>query len=88
VTAKRKEKVRNPENFAPWSPKWEKKMQYLSYSLWVNMQMLSELNKDRYWGIFECSKHQSKTRIARNKMVEPVNVKIYVFHPLLDEVER
>jgi hypothetical protein len=38
-------------------------------------------------GVFEHSKHESETRTAKNKMAEPINVKIYVFRPLLDEIQ-
>jgi hypothetical protein len=40
---------------------------------------------------FEGAKHDSEARIARNEMVDPINVKVFVLsrkaNPLLDEVE-
>jgi hypothetical protein len=42
-------------------------------------------------GDFKGAKHDSEARIARNKMVDPINVKVFMFriaNTLLDEVER
>jgi hypothetical protein len=42
-------------------------------------------------GSFKDAEHDSEARIARNKIVDPINVKVYTFStkpkPLLDEVE-
>jgi hypothetical protein len=36
----------------------------------VNVQRLSDLNKNRYWGVSESAKHEPETGITKNKMVD------------------
>lgn len=41
--------------------------------------MLSDLNTNLYWGVFDSAKHVCEVRISGNKMTEPVNVKFSCF---------
>jgi hypothetical protein len=56
----------NPETrkISPWGLRnGEWNMQYLTS--WMNVQSLSDLYKNRYWGILERFKYESKIRIAK-----------------------
>jgi len=38
-----------------------------AYLIGINIKSLSDLNKIRYWRVFEDAKHGSGTRVIRNK---------------------
>jgi hypothetical protein len=62
-------------------------MEYAVFNLYGYVKRLSDLNKSRFGVVLERSKHESETRIAKNKMAEPVSVKFCMLYPLPDVVE-
>jgi hypothetical protein len=70
-------------------------MEYATFNIWVNIQRLSDLNKNRYWRVSISldsilkPKLQEKERQKRltEKVGGTIEYEVCMFLPLLDEVE-